>query len=131
MVDGGEPQMTAAKKVLAELGLDLPLLSIAENGSILSSCGSNHKVQTNTQFYLERLRDEAHRFANKSHRAKRSREMFASPLDSIEGIGPAKKRTLLNYFGSIRNIEDASPDELTKVDGISKSLADIIYKSFH
>jgi len=139
VLDGGEPQLAVARKVLEKLGLDLPLLGLAkteghDKGNETLIFGSKHfKLNPGDPllFYLERIRDEAHRFAIQTHRAKRSRQMFSSPLDSIEGIGPKKKRALLNYFGAVKNIEDASMDELAKVEGISTALAETIYKSFH
>jgi len=139
ILDGGEPQLVVARKVLAKLDLDLPLLGIAKTeghdkgNETLIFGAKRFKLRGGDPilFYLERLRDEAHRFAIKSHRAKRQRQMLSSGLDVIEGIGPKKKRALLNYFGSVRNIENASLDELSKVEGISSALADTIYKSFH
>ena len=82
-------------------------------------------------FYLQTIRDEAHRFAIGTHRKKRSKSMMYSKLDDIEGIGPKKKRDLLNYFGSVEAIKNASIKDITKVDGINKKTAENIYKYFH
>jgi len=139
VLDGGEPQLTAARKVLAKLALDLPLLGLAKTEG--HDKGNETLIFNNRRlklpqgdsilFYLERIRDEAHRFAIQSHRNKRATQMFSSPLDAIEGIGPKKKRALLNYFGSVKNIENASTDELANVEGVSSALAETIYKTFH
>ncbi|MDR1008902.1 MAG: excinuclease ABC subunit C, partial [Rickettsiales bacterium] len=82
-------------------------------------------------FYLERLRDEAHRFAITAHRRKREKELGHSALDDIEGIGSSKKKALLNYFGSVKNIVNASVEELKKAEGISLGLAQKIYEALH
>jgi excinuclease ABC subunit C len=75
-------------------------------------------------FYLQRLRDEAHRFAIGTHRAKRSAEALKNPLDEIEGVGPGRKRALLHAFGSARGVSRASVDDLLKVEGVSAPLAE-------
>ena len=82
-------------------------------------------------YFLQRLRDEAHRFAIGSHRTKRSKSVSRSALDEIAGIGPRRKRALLNHFGSVRAIEQAAPSDLQAVDGISKAVAQRIYDFFH
>ncbi len=82
-------------------------------------------------FFLERLRDEAHRFVITSHRSKREKKMFSSALDAIPGIGPARKKALLHYFGSAKGVESASLQELQKVEGISANYAKKIYDYFH
>ena len=82
-------------------------------------------------YFLQRLRDEAHRFAIGSHRVKRGKSVSRSALDEIDGIGPRRKRALLNHFGSVRAIEQAAPADLQAVDGISKAVAQRIYDFFH
>jgi len=82
-------------------------------------------------YYLQRLRDEAHRFAIGGQRAKRSRAIVRSELDKIPGIGGARKKALLTYFGAARAVEDAGIDDLEKVDGISSAVARRIYDHFH
>ena len=82
-------------------------------------------------FYLQRLRDEAHRFAIGTHRAKRAQTLASSPLDEIEGIGPTRKRALLNHFGSGRGVTRAGLSDLESVKGISKAIARKIYDHFH
>ncbi|HEX7969834.1 MAG TPA: helix-hairpin-helix domain-containing protein, partial [Stellaceae bacterium] len=81
--------------------------------------------------YLQRLRDEAHRFAIGAHRAKRVRAITASPLDDIPGIGARRKRALLDHFGSARSAARAGVADLERVDGISKALAQKIHQHFH
>jgi excinuclease ABC subunit C len=82
-------------------------------------------------YYLQRLRDEAHRFAIGSHRARRKTEMAKNPLDDIEGVGPSRKRALLHAFGSARGVSRASAGDLMKVDGVSQALADRIHAYFN
>ena len=80
---------------------------------------------------FQRIRDEAHRFAIGTHRKKRAKSMVKSRLDEIEGIGLKRKKDLLNYFGSVEAIKDASVDEISKVSGINKKTAENIYNFFH
>jgi len=81
-------------------------------------------------YYLQRLRDEAHRFAIGSHRVRRKTDMTRSPLDEIDGVGPGRKRALLHAFGSARGVSRASVDDLLKVDGVSAQLAERIHAFF-
>ena len=82
-------------------------------------------------YFLQRLRDEAHRFAIGAHRTRRTMEMKQNPLDEIEGIGAARKRALLHAFGSARGVSRAAAADLVKVEGVSESLAQRIYDHFH
>ncbi|WP_334177165.1 helix-hairpin-helix domain-containing protein, partial [Pseudoxanthobacter sp.] len=82
-------------------------------------------------YFIQRLRDEAHRFAIGTHRAKRAKAFTASPLDEIAGIGPARKRALLHRFGTAKAIGRAGVDDLIQVEGISESLARTIFSHFH
>ena len=82
-------------------------------------------------YFLQRLRDEAHRFAIGAHRTRRTMEMKKNPLDEIEGIGAARKRALLHAFGSARGVSRADAADLIKVEGVSQSLAQRIYDYFH
>ena len=82
-------------------------------------------------YYLQRLRDEAHRFAIGTHRARRAIDMKKNPLDEIEGVGPGRKRALLHAFGSARGVSRASVDDLAKVEGVSEPLAERIFAFFH
>ncbi len=91
--------------------------------------GMEHKSPV--LYYLQRLRDEAHRFAIGTHRAKREKAISASPLDEIQGIGPRRKKALLLHFGSARAVSRAGLADLQAVEGISEAVARIIYDHFH
>ena len=81
-------------------------------------------------YYLQRLRDEAHRFAIGAHRTRRKIDLTRNPLDEIEGVGPGRKRALLHAFGSARGVSRASADDLMKVEGVNRALAERIYGFF-
>ncbi|MDA9073244.1 excinuclease ABC subunit UvrC [Pelagibacteraceae bacterium] len=140
MVDGGKGQYSVSREVLNELGLhEMPIIAIAK--------GKNRNAGDETMFYkdrifkfkkndpllffIQRLRDEAHRFAISSHRAKRKGGLSKSLLDQITGIGKQRKRALLNHFGSARSVESASFDELKAVEGVEDNIAKKIYNYFH
>ena len=140
IVDGGKGQLDIAHHVLRRLDLTTPLVGIAkgENRNAgeetlyqIDKAPINLAKNDPILFFLQRIRDEAHRFAITTHRAKRDKSTFRSQLDDIEGIGSSKKKALLNYFGSVKNIINANIEELTKVDGINKNLAEKIYNFFH
>ena len=82
-------------------------------------------------YFVQRLRDEAHRFAIGTHRAKRKKEMGVNPLDEVAGIGPSRKRALLKHFGSAKGVSRAGIADLLTVDGISEAMAEAIYNHFH
>ncbi len=140
LIDGGKGQYSSAKEVLSELGLhDLPMIAIAK-GKMRNSGdetffynGKSYKFEKNdpTLFFMQRLRDEAHRFAITSHRAKRTKGLSKSLLDQIDGIGAVRKRALLNHFGSARSVESASFDEIKSVEGVEEKVAKKIYNFFH
>jgi excinuclease ABC subunit C len=140
LIDGGKGQYSVAKEVLNEFGLhDLPMIAIAKGKDRNSGNetffynGKSYKFERNdpTLFFLQRLRDEAHRFAINSHRSKRSKNLTKSLLDQISGIGAIRKRALLNHFGSARAVESASLDEIKSVEGIEEKVANKIYNFFH
>lgn len=140
LVDGGRGQLDIAYNVIRNLELDTPIVGIAKgenrNAGEETLYQKGHRPINLSKndpilFYLQRIRDEAHRFAITTHRAKRAKSHFRSALDDIEGIGATKKKNLLNYFGSVKNIVNSDISELVKVDGINKSLAEKIYKTFH
>ena len=140
LVDGGKGQYSVARETLNELGLhDLPIVAIAK-GKLRNSGnetffhnGKEFKFEKNdpTLFFLQRIRDESHRFAISAHRAKRKRAISKSLLDQIEGIGSIRKRALLNHFGSARAVESASLDEIKSVEGVEAKVAKKIYNFFH
>ncbi len=140
LVDGGKGQYSVARESLNELGLhDIPIIAIAK-GKFRNSGnetffhnGKEYKFTRNdpTLFFLQRIRDESHRFAISAHRAKRKRGISKSLLDQIEGIGAIRKRALLNHFGSARSVESASLDEIKSVEGVEEKVAKKIYNFFH
>ena len=140
LVDGGKGQYSTAREVLNELGLyDIPIIAIAK-GKLRNSGnetffynGKIFKFEKNdpTLFFLQRLRDEAHRFAINAHRAKRQKSIRRSLLDQVNGIGSIRKRALLNHFGSAKAVESASFDEIKSVKGVEEKVAKKIYNFFH
>ena len=140
LIDGGKGQYSSAKEVLNEFSLhDLPMIAIAK-GKFRNSGnetffyeGKSFKFEKNDPalFLMQRLRDEAHRFAITIHRAKRAKGIKKSLLDQIEGIGSMRKRALLNHFGSARAVESASFDEIKSVEGVEEKVAKKIYNFFH
>ncbi len=140
LIDGGKGQYSVAKEVLNEFGLqDIPMIAIAK-GKFRNSGnetffynGKSYKFERNDPalFFLQRLRDEAHRFAISAHRAKRKKAISKSLLDQIQGIGSIRKRALLNHFGSARAVESASFEEIRSVEGVEEKVAKKIYNFFH
>ena len=140
MIDGGKGQYSVSREVLNELGLhDLPILSVAKGKR--RNAGEEKIYYKNKEyilkkndpllFFIQRLRDEAHRFAISTHRARRKKNLSKSLLDQIQGIGKQRKRALLNHFGSARAVESASFEDLKSVDGIEDNIAKKIYDYFH
>tara|TARA_B100000965_G_scaffold402649_1_gene429027 strand:+ start:270 stop:2105 length:1836 start_codon:yes stop_codon:yes gene_type:complete len=140
IIDGGKGQYSVSREILNELGLhDLPILAVAKGKN--RNAGEEKIYHKGTEFFLEknnpllffiqRLRDEAHRFAVSTHRAKRKKSLSKSLLDQIQGIGKQRKRALLNHFGSARSVESASLEDLKSVDGIEDNIAKKIYDYFH
>jgi len=140
LIDGGKGQYSSARETLNELGLnEIPVIAIAK-GKFRNSGnetffhnGKEFKFAKNdpTLFFLQRVRDEAHRFAISAHRAKRKKGISKSMLDQINGIGSIRKRALLNHFGSARAVESASLDEIKSVEGVEEKVAKKIYNFFH
>ena len=140
MIDGGKGQYSSARETMNELGLhDIPVIAIAKGkyrnsgNETFYHNGKDYKFEKNdpTLFFLQRIRDESHRFAISAHRAKRKKLMSKSLLDQIEGIGSMRKRALLNHFGSARAVESASLDEIKTVEGVEEKVAKKIYNFFH
>lgn len=142
LIDGGKGQMSAVRDTLGELGIeDVPLIAIAkgpdhgrEGREVFHFPDGREKtlpVNSPVLFYLQRLRDEVHRFAIGAHRAKRSRAITASPLDEIPGIGPARKRALLLHFGTAGKVRAASLEDLQRAPGVSVAVAQRIYDFYH
>ena len=141
LIDGGKGQLGVAMEVMAELGLeDIPLVGVAKGPDrdagrerFFQPKKADFMMPQNSPvlYYLQRLRDEAHRFAIGGHRAKRKADIRKNPLDNIEGIGGHRKKALLHHFGSARAVGRASLADLEKVDGISAKTAQRIYNHFH
>jgi excinuclease ABC subunit C len=142
LIDGGKGQMSAVREVIAELGVeDLPMIGVAkgpdhgrEGREVFHFPDGREKtLPTNSPvlFHIQRLRDEAHRFAIGAHRAKRSRAITASPLDEIPGIGPARKRALLLHFGTAGKVRAASLQDLQRAPGVSGAVAQAVYDFYH
>jgi excinuclease ABC subunit C len=136
VVDGGLPQVHAAVRALKEVGItDVALVGLAKRLEEVWVPDEEFPVilprNSEGLFLLQRVRDEAHRFAITHHRKKRSQSMTRSALDSVPGLGPAKQKALLKHFGSLKRIKEASPEELRGADGIGPSLADAIWAHLH
>ena len=141
LIDGGEIQTRVAIDVLAELGItDVAIVGVAkgpdrdagrERFFMPGKAPFMLEPRNPVLYYLQRLRDEAHRFAIGTHRAKRSKAMGINPLDDIPGIGPGRKRALLRHFGSARAVARAGLADLVTVEGISEKIAQTIYDHFH
>ncbi len=140
LIDGGKGQYSVSRETLNDLGLhELPIIAIAKgknrNAGDETFFHENRiikfKKNDPTLFFLQRLRDEAHRFAISTHRAKRRRNLSKSLLDQILGIGRSRKRALLNHFGSAKSVEAASFEDLKSVDGIEEKVAKKIHDFFH
>ena len=141
LIDGGQGQLKAATDTLTELGVtDVPLVSIAKGmdreagrETFFMAGKSPFKLPPRDPllYYVERLRDEAHRFAIGSHRARRKKDIREAGLQEIPGIGPTRKRALLRHFGTVKAIERASLPDLANVPGINAETARKIYEFFH
>jgi excinuclease ABC subunit C len=141
LIDGGKGQLSSVMEVMAELGVDdVPVASVAKGPDrdagreVFYMTGKPPiKLPMNDPvlYYLQRIRDEAHRFAISGHRAKRSRQIRENPLDSIPGVGASRKSALLKHFGSSRAISRAALADLEAVDGVSKALARKVFDHFN
>ena len=141
LIDGGKGQLEAAQGALAEIGVDgVALVGIAkgrdrdagrETFFLPGKPPLKLPPRDPALYFVQRLRDEAHRFAIGAHRAKRKREMAKGPLDEIPGIGPNRKRALLHHFGTVKAIERASYEDLVKTAGVNAATARAVYDFFH
>jgi len=140
LIDGGKGQYSVSREILNDLGLhELPIIAIAKGKN--KNAGDEtffhegkaikFKKNDSTLFFLQRLRDEAHRFAISTHRSKRRKNLSKSLLDQISGIGKGRKRSLLNHFGSAKSVETASFEDLRSVEGIEEKVAKKIHDFFH
>ncbi|TPL49666.1 excinuclease ABC subunit UvrC [Mesorhizobium sp. B2-4-6] len=142
LIDGGQGQMTAVRQILADLGVEDRVVAIGIAKGPDRDAGRERffvkgrdsfmlPVRDPVLYFVQRLRDEVHRFAIGSHRARRKKEMVKSPLDEIAGIGPGRKRALLLAFGTAKAVSRAAVEDLVKVDGISEHVAKLVYNHFH
>jgi len=141
LIDGGKGQLSSVLEVMAELGVDdIPVVAVAKGPDRDAGREVFHQdgkapvrmpMNDPVLYYLQRLRDEAHRFAITGHRAKRAKQMRDNPLDDIGGVGASRKSALLKHFGSARAVARANLADLEAVEGVSKALAKKIYDHFH
>ena len=141
LIDGGLGQLSAARGVMDDLGLhDMPIAGVAKGPD--RDAGREHfymvgrnsfmlEARDPVLYYIQRLRDEAHRFAIGSHRARRTRAIALNPLDEIAGIGPRRKKALLTAFGSAKAVARANVVDLESVEGVNEVLAQLIFDHFH
>ena len=134
LIDGGKGQLSAALEVFLELGLDnVPLASLAKENEWLFVPHTPEPIilprDSQALYLVQRIRDEAHRFAITYHRNLRSKSSLRSPIDSVNGIGPKRKRMLMRKFGSLSGIKQASVDEIAAVPGMTRSLALLVKQS--
>ncbi|MBX4895088.1 excinuclease ABC subunit UvrC [Rhizobium bangladeshense] len=142
LIDGGQGQMTAVRGILAELGITDSVMAIGVAKGVDRDAGRERFFAPGREsftlpprdpvlYFIQRLRDEAHRFAIGSHRVRRKKEMVKNPLDEIGGIGPSRKRALLQHFGTAKAVSRAALSDLMAVEGISEAVAKQVYNHFH
>ncbi|EKF58392.1 excinuclease ABC subunit C [Agrobacterium albertimagni AOL15] len=142
LIDGGQGQMSAVRKILADLDITDSVIAIGVAKGVDRDAGRERffvegkpdftlPPRDPVLYFIQRMRDEAHRFAIGSHRARRKKEMVKNPLDEISGIGPTRKRALLQHFGTAKAVSRAAVSDLMAVEGISEAAARLIYNHFH
>jgi len=142
LIDGGKGQLSAARLMLEEMGVeDVPLVGVAKGPHhgrdgrevFYLPDGRDMTLPVNDPllFYIQRLRDEAHRFAIGAHRQKRAKAITTSSLDDVPGIGPSRKKALLMHFGTAKAVKDARLEDLQRAPGVSKAVAQAVYDYFH
>ena len=142
LIDGGQGQVNAVRGILGELGItdEVAMIGVAkgvdrdagrERFIIPGKDAFSLPIRDPVLYFVQRMRDEAHRFAIGSHRARRKKEMVKNPLDEVAGIGPGRKRALLHHFGTAKAVSRAGVEDLMGVDGISERVAQQIYDHFH
>jgi excinuclease ABC subunit C len=141
LIDGGKGQLSAVKGVLENMGIeDVPLVGVAkgpdrnagrETFHLVDGREINLPMNHPVLFYLQRLRDEAHRFAIGAHRTKRAKALVTSTLDDVPGIGPARKKALLMHFGTARAVKNASLEDLQRAPGVSEAVARTVFDFYH
>ncbi|WP_455272083.1 excinuclease ABC subunit UvrC [Rhizobium herbae] len=144
LIDGGQGQMTAVRAILKELDIEDCVIAIGVAKGVDREAGRERffppgggrdgftlPPRDPVLYFIQRMRDEAHRFAIGSHRARRKKEMVKNPLDEIGGIGPTRKRALLHHFGTAKAVSRAGINDLIAVEGISETVARLVYDHFH
>lgn len=140
LIDGGRGQVAAVRAALAELGVEVPIVGVAKGPDRNAGREIFHLAEGReltlppnapVLFFLQRLRDEAHRFAIGAHRARRAKSLTHSPLDDVPGIGPARKKALLLHFGTSRAVKGATLADLERAPGVSKATALAVWQHFH
>jgi len=141
LIDGGAGQVSAVASIMREYGVeDIPMVGVAKGVDRDAGKEEFYRVGERPMalrhndpvlYFIQRLRDEAHRFAIGTHRAKRAKAVGATPLDDVPGVGAARKRALLAHFGSAKAVGRANLSDLKAVDGVSVALAERIYAFFH
>ncbi len=141
LIDGGAGQVSAVAEIMREHGVtDVPMIGVAKGVDRDHGKEEFHRLGERpfalrrgdpVLYFVQRLRDEAHRFAIGTHRAKRAKSQMANPLDEISGVGASRKRALLAHFGSAKAVSRANLSDLTAVEGVSEALAERIYAHFH
>ena len=141
LIDGGAGQVSAVQSIMREHSVqDIPMVGVAKG--VDRDAGKEEFYRTGQRpfalrhndpvlYYVQRMRDEAHRFAIGTHRARRSKAIGATPLDEVPGVGATRKRALLAHFGSAKAVARANLADLKAVDGVSDALAETIYGFFH
>ena len=134
IIDGGKGQLSAALEVLDDLGLaSLPAVGLAKENEEIFQPGASQSVMlprsSQALYLVQRIRDEAHRFAITYHRKVRSKAGFRSALDEVRGIGPKRKKALVNHFGSLKAIREATLEELAAVPGMTRQAAEKVKES--
>ena len=141
LIDGGAGQVSAVQQILEDLGVeDVPMVGVAKGVDRDAGKEEFHRTGKRPMalrhndpilYFVQRLRDEAHRFAIGTHRAKRAKSVGATPLDDVPGVGATRKRALLAHFGSAKAVARANLADLKAVDGISENIAQSLYDFFH
>ena len=141
LIDGGKGQLSAACEMMEDAGVhDIPVVAVSKGPDRNAGRETFHlpgdrelSLPPNSAllFYLQRLRDEAHRFAIGTHRQKRAKSLTTSSLDDVPGIGPSRKRALLMHFGTARAVKGAALEDLERAPGISRTMARQLYDYFH
>jgi len=141
LIDGGAGQVSAVREIMTEWGVgDVPMVGVAKG--VDRDAGKEEFYRTGKPvmalrhndpvlYFVQRMRDEAHRFAIGTHRAKRAKAQLKNPLDGVEGVGPKRKKALMAHFGSAKAVSNANLADLEAVDGVSKAMAKAVYDYFH